>query len=119
MHYYTQPTLVEYNTFTCALGLDDEFLSTTPANIDGDTIRGKCGQVIALWQMVGDTGMIVGSETVKFTSDSFSFCSPFDITAEVFTVSVLLAFRLSETKKSHLDPPNHLRTLVIRDPKKV
>lgn len=84
------------------MGLGGAFLSTTPANIVGDVIRGKSGQVIALWQMAGDAGMIVGPVTVGFLSDVFSFRAAFMTTAAVFSVSVLLAFRLPETRKSHL-----------------
>jgi len=84
------------------LGLGGAFLSITPANIVGDVIRGKSGQVIALWQMAGDAGMIVGPVTVGFLSDVFSFRAAFMTAAAAFSVSVLLAFRLPETRKSHL-----------------
>lgn len=84
------------------IGLGGAFLSTTPANIVGDVIRGKSGQVIALWQMAGDAGMIIGPVTVGFLSDVFSFRAAFMMTAAVFSVSVLLAYRLPETRQSHL-----------------
>ncbi len=84
------------------MGLGGAFLSTTPANIVGDVIRGKSGQVIALWQMSGDAGMIVGPITVGLLSDLYSFRAAFIVSAAVFSVSVLLAFRLPETRKSHL-----------------
>ena len=83
-------------------GLGGAFLSTTPANIVGDVIRGKSGQVIALFQMSGDAGMIVGPLTVGFLSDVFSFRIAFAVSALVFSVGVILAFRLPETRKSHL-----------------
>ena len=84
------------------LGIGGAFLSTTPANIVGDVIRGKSGQVIALWQMAGDAGMIVGPITVGFLSDIFSFRAAFMGTAAVFSISLLLAYRLPETRQSHL-----------------
>lgn len=84
------------------MGIGGAFLSTTPANIVGDVIRGKSGQVIALWQMAGDAGMIIGPLTVGFLSDLFSFRMAFITSAVVFSMSVLLAFRLPETRKSHL-----------------
>ena len=83
-------------------GLGGAFLSTTPANIVGDVIRGKSGQVIALFQMSGDAGMIVGPLTVGFLSDIFSFRVAFAFSALVFSVGVILAYRLPETRKSHL-----------------
>ena len=86
----------------CILGIGGAFLSTTPANIVGDVIRGKSGQVIALWQMAGDAGMIIGPVTVGFLSDVFSFRTAFMATAAVFSISVLLAYQLPETRQSHL-----------------
>lgn len=84
------------------MGLGGAFLSTTPANIVGDVIRGKSGQVIALWQMASDAGMIVGPLTVGFLSDVFSYRTAFAVSAAVFSVGVILAYRLPETRKSHL-----------------
>ena len=93
------------------MGLGGAFLSTTPANIVGDVIRGKSGQVIALFQMAGDAGMIVGPITVGFLSDVFSFRTAFMVSAAVFSLSILLAFRLPETRKSHLPTSNPATTL--------
>jgi len=84
------------------LGIGGAFLSTTPANIVADVIRGKSGQVIALWQMSGDAGMIVGPLTVGFISDIFSFRAAFAVSAAIFSIAVLLAYRLPETRRSHL-----------------
>jgi MFS family permease len=84
------------------VGFGGAFLSTTPANIVADVIRGKSGQVIALWQMSGDAGMIVGPLAVGFISDIFSFRAAFAVSAAVFSIAVLLAYRLPETRKSHL-----------------
>ena len=91
-----------YLVSMCILGIGGAFLSTTPANIVGDVIRGKSGQVIALWQMAGDAGMIIGPVTVGFLSDVFSFRTAFMATAAVFSISVLLAYQLPETRQSHL-----------------
>lgn len=86
----------------CVTGIGGAFLSTTPANIVGDVISGKSGQVIALWQMAGDAGMIIGPITVGYLSDAFSFRAAFIASAAVFSVAVLLAYRLPETRRSHL-----------------
>ncbi len=91
-----------YLASMCVMGLGGAFLSTTPANIVGDVIRGKSGQVIALFQMAGDAGMIVGPITVGFLSDVFSFRTAFLVSAVVFSFSIILAFRLPETRKSHI-----------------
>ena len=86
----------------CITGIGGAFLSTTPANIVGDVIRGKSGQVIALWQMAGDAGMIVGPIAVGYLSDAYSFRAAFIASAAVFSIAVLLAYRLPETRRSHL-----------------
>lgn len=86
----------------CIIGFGGAFLSITPANIVGDVIRGKSGQVIALWQMAGDAGMIVGPIIVGFLADVFSFRAAFIATAAVFSLAVFLAYRLPETRRSHL-----------------
>ncbi|MCX6428591.1 MAG: MFS transporter [Actinobacteria bacterium] len=84
------------------VGLGGAFLSTTPANIVGDVIRGKSGQVIALWQMAGDLGMIIGPIAVGALSDLYSFRTAFTVSAIVFSIAIVLAIRLPETRKSHL-----------------
>jgi MFS family permease len=86
----------------CITGIGGAFLSTTPANIVGDVIRGKSGQVIALWQMAGDAGMIVGPIAVGYLSDAFSFRAAFIASSAVFSIAVLLAYRLPETRRSHM-----------------
>ena len=42
------------------IGLGGAFLAITPSSIVGDVIKGKSGQVIGLFQMAGDAGMMVG-----------------------------------------------------------
>lgn len=91
-----------YLAAMCVTGLGGAFLSTTPANIVGDIIHGKSGQVIALWQMAGDAGMIIGPITVGFLSDVYSFRAAFVVSAAVFSISILLAYQLPETRQSHL-----------------
>ena len=91
-----------YLASMCVMGLGGAFLSTTPANIVGDVIRGKSGQVIGLFQMAGDAGMMVGPIVLGWFSDTFSYQAAFISTAVIFLVSVILSFRLPETRKSHI-----------------
>lgn len=92
-------------------GIGGAFLSTTPANIVGDVIRGKSGQVIALWQMAGDAGMIVGPIAVGYLSDAFSFRVAFIASTVVFSVAVLLAYQLPETRRSHMHLTNAIQEI--------
>jgi MFS family permease len=84
------------------IGLGAAFLSTTPASIVGDVIKGTGGQVIGLFQMAGDAGMIVGPIVVGFIADHYGFRSAFAASALVFSIALILAIKLPETRKSHL-----------------
>ena len=83
------------------IGLGGAFLAITPSSIVGDVIRGKSGQVIGLFQMAGDAGMMVGPIVLGWFADTFSYQAAFISTAVIFLVSVILSFRLPETRKSH------------------
>ena len=83
------------------IGLGGAFLAMTPSSIVGDVIRGKSGQVIGLFQMAGDAGMMVGPIVLGWFADTFSYQAAFISTAVIFLVSVILSFRLPETRKSH------------------
>jgi MFS family permease len=94
--------------FSMALiGLGGAFLAITPSSIVGDVIKGKSGQVIGLFQMAGDAGMMVGPIVLGWFADTFSYQAAFISTVVIFSVSVILSFRLPETRKSH--------TIVIDD----
>ena len=84
------------------IGLGGAFLAITPSSIVGDVIRGKSGQVIGLFQMAGDAGMMVGPIVLGWFADTFSYQAAFISTAVIFLVSVILSFRLPETRKSHI-----------------
>ena len=83
------------------IGLGGAFLAITPSSIVGDVIKGKSGQVIGLFQMAGDAGMMVGPIVLGWFADTFSYQAAFISTAVIFLVSVILSFRLPETRKSH------------------
>ena len=89
------------------IGLGGAFLAITPSSIVGDVIKGKSGQVIGLFQMAGDAGMMVGPIVLGWFADTFSYQAAFISTVVIFSVSVILSFRLPETRKSH--------TIVIDD----
>jgi MFS family permease len=91
------------------IGLGGAFLAITPSSIVGDVIKGKSGQVIGLFQMAGDAGMMVGPIVLGWFADTFSYQAAFISTVVIFSVSVILSFRLPETRKSHtIVIDNHL-----------
>ena len=85
------------------IGIGSAFLSTTPASIVGDIIHGRGGQVIAVFQMAGDAGMIVGPLVIGALSDAYSYRTAFAVSAVVFAVGTLLTTRIPETRESFLE----------------
>jgi MFS family permease len=84
------------------IGIGSAYLSTTPASIVGDIIRGRGGQVIGIFQMAGDAGMIVGPLVIGALSDMYSYRTAFAVSAIVFALGALLTTRIPETRESFL-----------------
>ena len=93
------------------MGLGNAFLASAPATIVGDLIEGKGGQVIALFQMAGDAGMIVGPIVVGFIADYYGYRTAFALRGLVFCIAIVLSLKMPETRKSRasitkIDPLN-------------
>jgi MFS family permease len=93
------------------MGLGGAFLASAPATIVGDLIEGKGGQVIALFQMAGDAGMIVGPIVVGFIADQYGYRTAFALSGLVFCIAIVLSLKMPETRKSrapitNIDPLN-------------
>lgn len=82
------------------MGLGNAFLASAPATIVGDLIEGKGGQVIALFQMAGDAGMIVGPVVVGFIADHYGYRAAFGLSGIVFCIAIVLSMKMPETRKS-------------------
>ena len=93
------------------LGFGGAFLSTTPASIVGDIIKGKGGKVIAIFQMAGDAGMIFGPIIIGWISDVYSYRTAFGFSAVIFTVVILLVYRIPETRNVEGPQVNNLKPL--------
>jgi MFS family permease len=93
------------------IGLGSAFLASAPATIVGDLIEGKGGQVIAVFQMAGDAGMIVGPVVVGFVADHYGYRAAFGLSGLVFCIAIVLSIKMPETRKSRasheiVDPLN-------------
>lgn len=84
------------------IGVGGAYLSTTPSSIVGDIIRGRGGQVIAIFQMAGDAGMIVGPLIIGALSDIYSYRIAFAVSAVVFAFGTFITTRIPETRESYL-----------------
>jgi len=79
-------------------GIGGAFIGTGHANVIGDIFGGRGGQVIAVWQMAGDAGMIIGPIVLGVLADVQSFRAAYIVSAVVFTYAIYLAFTMPETK---------------------
>jgi MFS family permease len=79
------------------LGIGSAFMSTTPSSIVGDVIKGRSGKVIGFFQMATDGGMIVGPIISGYLADVSNFRTAFTATLAVYSITVLLAWRVPET----------------------
>jgi MFS family permease len=80
------------------LGLGGAFLTTTPASIVGDVIKGKGGKVIGIFQMAGDAGMMIGPIVIGAISDVYSYRTAFGFSAAIFIVVLVLVYQIPETR---------------------
>ncbi len=93
------------------LGFGGAFLSTTPASIVGDVIKGKGGKVIAIFQMAGDAGMMVGPIIIGAVSDFFSYRAAFGMSAAIFVIALVLVYQIPETRNVEEPQVKNLRPL--------
>jgi MFS family permease len=93
------------------LGFGGAFLSITPASIVGDVIKGKGGKVIAIFQMAGDAGMMVGPIIIGAVSDLFSYRTAFGMSAAIFVIALILVYQIPETRNVEGPQVKNLRPL--------
>ena len=93
------------------LGFGGAFISITPASIVGDVIKGKGGKVIAIFQMAGDAGMMVGPIIIGAVSDLFSYRTAFGMSAAIFVIALFLVYQIPETRNVEGPQVKSLRPL--------
>jgi MFS family permease len=81
-------------------GIGGAFMGTAPASIVGDLFGGKGGQVIALFQMAGDAGMIVSPLILGYLKDAYSYTTAFSVTAVVYLLTLICGARIPETRSA-------------------
>ena len=80
------------------MGFGSSFITTTPASIVGDVIKGKGGKVIGIFQMAGDAGMMIGPVVIGAISDVYSYRIAFGFSAAIFIVVLALVYQIPETR---------------------
>ncbi len=76
------------------LGAGAAFLGTAPAAIVGDTVRGRGGSVVAVFQMAGDLGAIIGPLAAGWLADSASYGAAWGSVAAVLAVGLVAAITM-------------------------
>ena len=100
-----------YLASMAVLGLGGAFLATVPASIVGDVIKGKGGKVIAIFQMAGDAGMMVGPIIIGWISDIYSYRTAFAGSAAIFLIALILVYKIPETRNVEGPQVNNLKPL--------
>jgi MFS family permease len=77
------------------------FLASTAA-IVGDVMKGKGGQVIAVFQMSGDAGAMIAPIALGFIADHYGYRPAFAVSAALMFFAFFVATKLPETRASHL-----------------
>jgi MFS family permease len=93
------------------LGFGGAFLSTTPASMVGDVMKGKGGKVIAIFQMAGDAGMIFGPIIIGWISDVYSYRAAFGFSAAIFVIALALVYKIPETRNVEGPQVHNLKPL--------
>jgi MFS family permease len=88
-------------TYLLAMGLfgaGSAYLGVAPGAVIGDVVRGRGGQVVAVFQMSADLGSILGPLAAGMMADNMSFGAAFGATAGILVFGPLLALRMPETR---------------------
>ncbi len=95
------------------IGLGGAFGGTATA-IVGDVIHGRSGKVVAISQMAGDAGMMVGPILLGFISDIASYQIALAATTAAFSIAIFLVFAIPETRK--LEKENGSSPIIREEP---
>ena len=103
-------TLPSYYFAMLLMGVGGAFLGAAPAAVIGDVVGSRRGgQVVAVYQMTSDFGMIVGPLLAGYLKDLTSgFVLPFAVGLFVVIGATVMALFMTETKSQALIHPEGL-----------
>jgi MFS family permease len=81
-------TVPAYVVAMVLFGAGSAFLGVAPAAVVGDTVRGRGGSVVAVFQMAADLGAIVGPLVAGWLADSASFGAAWGSVAAVLALGL-------------------------------
>ncbi len=88
------PTIPAYVLATVLFGVGSAFLGVAPAAVVGDTVRGRGGSVVAVFQMAADLGAIIGPLAAGYLADSASFGAAWASVAAVLALGLVASLRM-------------------------
>jgi MFS family permease len=71
--------------------------SVAPGAVMGDVVAGRGGTVVAVFQMAGDLGAVLGPVVAGAIADSAGYGPSFVVTAAICAAPILLVLRAPET----------------------
>lgn len=92
-------SLAVYMAAMVILGAGAGFLGVAPAAVVGDVAGSRGGTVVAVFQMAGDFGAIVGPLIAGVLADDYSYGAAFGATAAVLALAVVAALAAPETRR--------------------
>jgi MFS family permease len=97
-------TLSAYVPAMVLFGAGAAFLGVAPAAVVGDTVRGRGGSVVAVFQMAADLGAIVGPLVAGWLADSASFGAAWGSVAVVLGIGLAAAVTMPRRPVPAADP---------------
>lgn len=93
----TVPTLVGMLVAMALLGVAGAADSVAPAAIMGDVVGGRGGTVVAVFQMSGDLGAVIGPIAAGWIADGYGYAATFLVSAAVSAAPLPLVVAAPET----------------------
>jgi MFS family permease len=90
---------------TVLIGVAAASDSVAPGAVMGDVVAGRGGTVVAVFQMAGDLGAVLGPVVTGWIADAAGYSSAFVLCAAVCAVPVLAVLAAPETLRPHQAVP--------------
>ena len=90
---------------TVLLGVAAASDSVAPGAVMGDVVGGRGGTVVAVFQMSGDLGAVLGPVVAGWIADGAGYPATFAVSAAVCAAPVLVVAAAPETLQAPPDPP--------------
>ena len=102
----TLPAIAGLVTATMLIGFAAASDSVAPGAVMGDVVAGKGGTVVAVFQMAGDLGAVLGPVVTGFVADAAGYSPAFAVCAAVCALPVFAVLAAPETLQ-RADPSAH------------